>query len=250
MQKMIDKHKVIVFLIAVVILIGIGGIVNLISNTPTTYHYERMLPDSYPRDTRFTIANVKDANITISFVNEPGFWYRIDMTHYTSVKHHAVECVTNPSFLPLRVRVSSVTPVKTINIVLGTDVAHSLYISGENLNTIIIMDNGAKISGSRCRFFGTGVFQFIMTENVNFTGKGMDVEVGDFVLGPVSPELVVVDVDLPSGLNGRFSSPNATFIRNEWPINYGNEWGTTSIDSPLLDIQIFYSMRVWANLRT
>jgi len=239
-----------VFFVAVVIIIGIGGVVHLTNTSPTVYHYVEYLPKSDQRNTRFTVAGIEDANITISFVNKPGLWYIIDLTHYTSVKHHAVESLTSPSFLPLRVHVKSVTPVKTINIILGTDAAHNLYISGENLNTIVIVDNGAKISGTRCRFFGTGTFQFVFTENVNFTSEGMDVEVGDFILGPVSPELVVVDIDLPSGMNGRFSSPNATFIQNEWPVNYGSEWGTASIDSPLLDIQIFYSMRVWANLRT
>lgn len=247
---MAKKQKMIVLFVAVVIIIGIGGLVNLINNSPTTYHYEAWLPTSNARNTRFTIAGIDDANITITFVNDPGLWYRIGVTHYTSAKHHAVEKVTNPSFLPPRVHLTSVTPVKTINVVLGTDVAHGVYISGENLNIIIIVDNGAKISDSRCRFYGTGIFQFKMTENVNFTTKGMSLKIGDRVLRPVSPELVVLDIDLPNGLNGRMSAPNATVFNNQWPFKYDNVWGTPSIDNPLLDIEIFYSMRVLAYLST
>ena len=247
-QRYLDRRKLSGIFIAVVFVVGVVGVVVIVDNIPTTYHYEEWLPGSAVRDTRFTIAGVDDANITVSFVDEPGLWYRIDMTHYTSVKHHAVQAVTKPTFLPLRVHLTSVTRLKTINIVLGTDVAHSLYISGDNLNTVINVDNGAKISGSRCRFHSTGVFQFNLGENVNYTSEGMDLIVGDGFLLPEPPERVVLDINLPPGMNGRLSAPNVSFFQNEWPINYGDEWGTTSIDEPLLDIKIFFSMRVWAKL--
>ena len=126
---------------------------------------------------------------------------------------------------------------------------HSLYISGENLNTRVIVDNGAKISGSRCKFYGTGIFQFVLKENVNFTSVGMDVEIGDFYAEIPAPELVLIDINLPVGMNGHFTSGNASFIRNDWLVNYGNEWGTASINEPLLDIKILHSTRVRASLR-
>ncbi|MFW9805306.1 MAG: hypothetical protein ACFFFK_01095 [Candidatus Thorarchaeota archaeon] len=249
-NSILDRRKAIGFLATIVIIIGVLGLVNIISSIPETYYYEASLPKNNTRDTRFTITGVNNANISISFVDEPGLWYRIEMTHYTSGKRHSVENVTTPSFLPLRVQVTSVTPVKTLNIILGTDAIHSLYISGSNLNTIVVMDNGAKISGSRCRFYGTGIFQFVMTENINYTTKGMDVEVGDFFLSGESPELVILDIDLPVGMNGHLSSHNTTFIHNDWQINYGNEWGTVSIDEPLVDIEIYYAQNVVAELRT
>jgi hypothetical protein len=124
-----------------------------------------------------------------------------------------------------------------------------LYISGYNLNTIVKVDNDAKISGSVCRFFGTGSFSFIMTENVNFTTEGMYIVVGDFFSPEEWPELVILDVDLPEGMNGRLSAPNVTFIQRDWPFSYGDQWGTTSIDEPLLDIEIYHATSVWANLR-
>jgi len=221
----------------------------MINNTPATYHYEAWLPESGSKESRITIAGIEDANITVSYVDRPGFWYSIDVTHYTSGKRHSVDHITNPLFLPLRVHITSVTRVRNINIVLGTDATHNLYISGVNLNTIVILDNGAKISGSRLRFYGTGIFQFSMTENVNYTTEGMSVKIGDLFSNRESPELVVLDIDLPTGLNGHLSTPNATFINNDWPINYDDEWGTKSINEPLLNIEIFFSMRVWANLR-
>ena len=75
------------------------------------------------------------------------------------------------------------------------------------------------------------------------------VKVGDLFSNPTPPELVVLDIDLPTGLNGRVISPNVTPIQNDWPINYGDEYGTVSIDDPLLDIKVYHSNRVWANLR-
>lgn len=249
-SSILDRRKAIGFLAAIVIIIGILGLVNIINSIPETYYYEARLPENNTRDTRFTIAGVNDANITISFIDEPGLWYRMELTHYTSGKRHSVENVTTPSFLPLRVQVTSVTPLKTINIVLGTDAVHSLYISGSNLNTIVTLDNGAKISGSRCRFYGTGIFRFIITENINYTTEGMDVEVGDFFLNEESPELVILDIDLPAGMNGHLSSQNTTFIHNDWEINYGDEWGTVSIDEPLVDIEIYHAQSVIADLRT
>ncbi len=245
----IDQRKLSGVFVVVVIIVGTIGLAIIVDKTPTTYRYEAWLPESNPRDTRFTITGIEDANITVSFVDEPGLWYRLYVTHYDSMKRHSVENVVDPSFLPLRVQVTSITPVKSIHVVLGTDVVHSMYISGSNLNTIVIVDNGARISGSKCRFYGTGVFQFGLTENVNYTSEGMDIEVGDFFSVMPSPELVVLNIDLPAGLNGRLSSPNATFIHNDWLINYDDEWGTASISEPLIDIEIHYSMRVWANLR-
>lgn len=250
MRDLVDRKKIASFLIAVVIIVvGFVGLANIIDNIPMTYHYEARLSESNPRDTRITISGIEDANITVSFVDEPGLWYRIDITHYTSGKRHAVENVTNPSFLPLRLHVTSVTRVKNINLVLGTDVVHNVYISGDNLNTLVFVDNGAKISGSKCRFYGTGIFQFYMSENVNFTTGRMKIEVGDPFLDQTSPELVVLDIELPAGLNGHLTAPNATFLQNDWPINYGDEWGTTSINEPLVDIEVFYSRLVWASLR-
>jgi len=245
-----DRRKIVSVLVAVVIIIiGFLGVANIIINRPTTYHYEEWLPDPGARDTRFTIAGLDDANISISFANEPGLWYRLELTHYSSIKKHAVNAVEEPSFLPLRVHVTSVTPVKSLNIVLGTDVAHSLYIHGDNLNAVVIMDNEAKISGSRCIFYGTGAFQFVMTENVNFTSEGMDVRVGDLFAELTPPDLAVFDIDLPPGLNGRLISPNMTFIQNEWPIVYPDQVGTVSIEEPLLDIEVYHSLRVWADLK-
>ncbi|MFW9798000.1 MAG: hypothetical protein ACFFE2_13245 [Candidatus Thorarchaeota archaeon] len=243
-----DRRKLVGLLVVIVVILGFFGFVGYIHDIPTTYHYETWLPNSDKRDTRITITGLTDANITVSYVDEPGLWYRMDITHYDSTKRHAVENVTDPSFFPLRVHVTSVTPVKRLDLFLGTDVAHSLYISGTNLNTKIILDNGAKLSGSRCRFYGTGTFQFFMTDDVNFTEGGMDVKVGDFFTDSPSTELVIVDVNLPAGLNGRLSSPNVSFVQNEWPVKYGQEWGTILIDEPLLDIEIYSSLKVWANL--
>ena len=247
-KRFLDNRKLAGIFVAFLIIIGTVGIVNIIDSTPDTFYYEASLPEDETRDARFSITGIEDTNITVSFVSEPGLWYRMDVTHYTDGKRHSVENVTEPDFLPLRVQVTSVTRVKSINVVLGTDVTHSVYISGFNLNTIVVVDNGAKISGSRCRFYGTGVFQFILTENVNYTIQGMDVEVGDFFSIYESPELVVLDINLPTGLNGHLSSPNVTFVDNDWPVSYGDEWGTTSIEDPLLDIEIYYAQRVWANL--
>ncbi len=245
-----NKRRVIVLLISVVIIaVGFIGVANIIENRLITYHYEKWISGSENRNTRFTISGIEDANITISFIDQPNLWYLVDITHYTSIKKHSVEGVTKPSFLPLRVHLRSITPVRNINIVLGTDMVHSLYISGENLNTRVIVDNGAKISGSKCKFYGTGIFQFVLKENVNFTSVGMDVEIGDFYAEIPAPELVLIDINLPVGMNGHFTSGNASFIRNDWPVNYGNEWGTASINEPLLDIKILHSTRVRASLR-
>lgn len=249
LHRYLDNRKLLGVFVAAVILIGVLGMVVIFDDTPTTYHYEERLSSGETRSTRFTIAGVHDANITVSFVDEPGLWYRVDMTHYTSVKHHSVNAVRKPSFLPLRVHLNSVTPVKTINIVLGTDVTHNLYISGERLNTIVKVDNGAKISGSRCRFHSTGEFKFILKENVNFTSKGMDLLIGDGFLLPEPPERVVLDINLPPGMNGRLSAQNVSVYQNEWPIKQDDQYGTNSIDEPLLDIKIFYSLRVWVKLR-
>jgi len=245
-RGVIDKKKAVAYIIVVVIIAV--GVANNAANTIRTYHYEEKLPSNDTKNTRFTITGVEDANITVSFVDEPGLWYRIDITHYTSVKHHAVAAVTKPSFLPLRVHLTSVTRIKTISLVLGTDVAHNIYISGANLNAEVKVDNGAKISGSRCRFHSTGVFKLILGENVNFTSEGMDLVVGDGFLLPEPPERVVLDINLPPGMNGRLSAHNVSFFQNEWPIKYDNEWRTISIDEPLLDIKVFYSLRVWTKL--
>ncbi len=246
-RNIINKRMLSAVFIAVVIIVGVLGILIIIDNIPRTYHYEARLPDT--RDTRFSITGIDDANITVSFVDEPGLWYRIDVTHYTSMNRHSVENVTSPDYFPLRVSLTSITPIRNINIVLGTDVAHSLYIQGSNLNARVNVDRGAKLSNSRCRFYGSGVFQFFMSEDVNFTSGGMHIAVGDFFTNWAQPELVILDIDLPAGMNGHLSSPNASFIHNDWPAHYDDQWGTYSINEPLLDIKIYNSLEVWASLR-
>ena len=248
-KHLIDQRKVTASFLLVVIIIGIGlaGFAYVLSNTPATYYYEEQLPSSDFRDTRITLSGLEDANITVAFIDEPGLWYRIAVTHYVSGVRHSIESVTEPSFFPLRVHITSVTRIKSISIVLGTDVVHSLYISGLNLNTRVTVDNGAKISGSKCWFFASGFFHFILTENVNFTTEGMDVEVGDFFF-PLLPDLAIFDIDLPPGLNGDIYSTNMTFYENEWPIHIGDHWSTLSHEEPLLDIDVFHSPRVWASL--
>ena len=248
-HKPAQTRKLLAVFVAVVIVVGVVGIVIIIDNTPTTYHYEAFLPQSDSRETRVTLSGIDDANITVSFVDEPGLWYRMDVTHYTSGKKHSVDNITTLTIIPLRVHLTSVTALKTVNIVLGTDVAHSIYISGENLNALVKYDNGAKISRTRCRFYGTGIFQFQLSEDVNITTGRLNVDIGDRHTDWHTPEHVVLDIDLPDGVNGHLSSPNATFIHNDWPVHYGDQWGTTSIDEPLIDIEIYYSMRVWASLR-
>ena len=252
-RRFFSQNKVLGLGLVVVAIVGVLGVPFVMKTTSSTYQHEEYLPELNSRNTRVFLSDLEDANITVTFTNEPDLWFRMSVTQYTSRVRHRIETYTDSSSSTLTMELTSVIRIKSINLELGTDVVHSIQISGENLNTLVVVDNGAKISESFFHYYSTGILQFIMTENVNFTTRGMKVETGwafyPYISYSWPQEQVILDINLPTGLNGNLFAPNTTFIENDWIYHGQNQWSTASINEPLLDIAIFDSKRVWARLQ-
>jgi hypothetical protein len=168
-RRYFSQNKVLGLSLAMVVIVGVLGIPFVMKAIPSTYQHEEYMPELDSRNTRVFLSDLEDTNITITFVNEPGLWYRMSVTHYTTGERHRVESITDSSSSTLTIELTTVTRIKSIYLELGTDVVHSIHINGENLNTRVVVDNGAQISGSICSFHATGIFQFIMKQDSHST---------------------------------------------------------------------------------
>ncbi|MGY5876704.1 MAG: hypothetical protein RTU30_13230 [Candidatus Thorarchaeota archaeon] len=95
------------------------------------------------------------------------------------------------------------------------------------MNTTIIYDNGAHITGNpQLICGGSGVIRIAITEDINL-------ESGSFLIDTTGPNTLYLFVDLPEGVNGLYQGPPvlsyegwlydgfytySTNVYNEWPL--------------------------------
>jgi len=228
---MVTRKLAGVFLAAVII-VGFVGVFIVIPAVSTTFHYSFQLGDSETRNIGVTLIDLDDTNVSITFTNSPSLWFQMEVVQYTPGLGHQTETLrlgTHNSLI-----VTGSTRIKSIDLVLGSEAYYSLTILGDNVNVTIIMDNGATISGQEYLFSATGIFRFRMTEDVSFATEGFRIGADS----TTSPSLIVLDIDLPSTMNGDLEAPDVTFVFNEWTSHATNHWTTPSTDQPLLRIDI------------
>ena len=77
---------------AVVILVAVVGLVVVFVGQPTTqtsFHYERQYPTDETRKVYLEI-DTQDANITITFVDDPRLMYSVDIVQYEPGNHQLI----------------------------------------------------------------------------------------------------------------------------------------------------------------
>jgi hypothetical protein len=211
------------------------------------FYYERQFEPSDHEEVRISIRDFEDTNITISFVDDPTLLYRLNITLYSPGSSPRVR--TERLYEHIRMTIDDPPDrIQDITLLLGTSAYYGITVIGQNLNTTITHDNGARLEWQEITYLATGIFRFKLTEDVNFTDEGLWVQTGS-----TGPDLVILDLNLPAGLMGFMAAPNVTLIINEWPhhftdFGYEHYHSAPTVTHPFLRLDIDNSSVV-ASLR-
>ena len=142
-----------------------------------------------------------------------------------------------------------------MSLVLGTGLPYTLDVWGETpLNTTMIFDNGAIFDdigglGDSVAYHATGVLCLAITENVSINHWiKFDLE-----SGPRTPEIVLLSIDLPDGVEGYLdlgTTPVSFSTLDGWYFRDLGKYSTTSelYVYPSINLRINNSDHVYASL--
>lgn len=222
--------------VVVVVTVATVGVVLVVNPFGTQFHYERAWHSGDARWGSVRFYDLKDCNVTVSFVNDSSVHHRLDVELYTP--SFASSAFTIISSLEAGLKFTAISRIRSVNLVLGTGTQY--YVNFDcgtaNLNTTIIYSNGA-LMGNDARFLyrACGTLRFAFTENVNFTNRGMECGLDVYPLGTA-----YVYVDLPDGMDGRASLGADNVYTTElsgWYYRLGNTYSTAiTVQEPLLDL--------------
>ncbi len=218
MRPVSRKHAALV--VMVIVVIGAGSFCLYESNR-TTFHFEEEYYGGRPARIFMYIRSLKDANVTISFVNNTSLMCRVDVELYDpqSGSVRFVREVGNQVNLEFTGR------QRRVDIVLGTAVQYDLLIHlGENLNTTVWFGNGAVLNNTSLEAYQTGIIRIAVDENDGLTTHGSLSMGGGIPRLAEGPLHVLLDIDLPEGYGGRlttYGAPISFVERVGWGF-YGN----------------------------
>jgi len=222
--------------VVVVITVAITSVVLVVNPFGTQFHYERAWHSGDARWGSVRFYDLKDCNVTVSFVNDSSVHHRLDIELYNPT--FASSAFTIISSIEVGLKFTAISRIRSLNLVLGTGTQHYvLFKCGTaNLNTTIIYSNGALMGDdARLIYEASGILRFAFAESVSFSDKGMEC-----VLGLFSPGTVYVYVDLPDGMDGRASLGGDNIYTTElsgWYYRLGNTYSTAiTVQEPLLDL--------------
>ena len=143
-----------------------------------------------------------------------------------------------------------------MSLVLGTGLPYTLDVWGETaLNTTMIFDNGAILDeiewrGDEISYYATGILRLAITENVTVNERARFY----FQTGPRTPDIVLLDIDLPDGVEGYLelgTTPASFFTLDGWYFRGAGRYSTTSelYALPSVTIEVGNSDHVYASLR-
>ncbi len=185
-----------------VILVAVVGVLVVFVGLPassTQFHYERAYPADETRKVNILL-DVRNTNVSVTFVDDPNLMYSVDVVQYsTGDHHHSYYQEWGDPHFSLDYHIDSLTDegIKEVNVVLGTGTYYVIYIEGANNNASVVFDNGAVLAGQEILMSAAqGDFYFELTEDVSFTDAGL-------LVNSATGVNLVLDVDLPTGLNGR-----------------------------------------------
>ena len=176
---------------------------------------------------QFTLGNLQDSKLSISFVNDTSLLYSLDVVLNSAAFMNSVfafqEHPSTPDYKILDFEASAAT--RSVNLVLGTAKAYFLTVTGTNLTSTVKYGNGSMLTAkaadwvdpSTLWYDASGTFRFEFHNDVNFTTRGLDLQVG---FHGDKPDSVNVNVVLPQGLHGWFHYYPQTSIS----ISLGGMW--------------------------
>ncbi len=243
------NSKVIAGVVAVVVIIGVAGVLLFLGPSPSTvFHIEEQLPDDLT-DVSLFFGDLEDTNLTISFVDDESLFYSMDIALYepnSAGNAFETRWVASTTF-----SFSALTRIQSLNVTVGTGITYSFGVWGENLDSSIAYDNGALV-GHGVTYGASGTMLFTLTENVTMASNF------DFNVGGVSPSLplsaLYLDIDLQDGVEGELDLggpsdlvPISFVARVGWTWD-GFDSYDTAAGNPSVNIVVARCAQVYANL--
>ncbi len=243
------------------IIILTSGVTFLVISNPfgEDFIYESTVPQDID-SLDFVILELnrmENATVRISFVNDTHLWYSMSIgLHYPEFASEAFSIEKErgnwiKDFQ--RLKVTDYRCIRSINVTLGTALPHSIDVSGRMADVVIEYDNAVRL-GDQELLTRTRSLNCTITENVDFSEGGLSILAlgySDFWASPVN-----LNIDLPTGLEGRLKSKNNVTLLSNIGWIYRGELNkyfvyntTMETSSPLLSMWI-YANRVTANLKT
>jgi hypothetical protein len=177
-------------------------------STRTQFHYEASYPAGDTRKVTFYLRDLKDTNVTISFANDTSLLYRIDAELYDPASGSVT--VDYASINVHLVHIEGTGRQRRVDVVLGTAAKYDITIQRcENLNTTVRYGNGAVLNETWFSCRQTGIFRVSVDEGDGLTTYGGMVIGARIPEGSVGPLYVLLDIDLPTGVEGRLRTNNA-----------------------------------------
>jgi hypothetical protein len=224
----------------------------VVVDTPNTfYHFERAYPTGSNKEVYLVLRNLIDTNVTLSFVNDTGLMYRIDVECYEHNSDARLEYESGKTLC--YVFLFCIGRLRSVNVVLSSCVTHSLIgIYGTGLNVTVDMNNGAVTAGNFISVQMRGIFRLrLRDDTVTHAVGGCRVEIGHGSVGE-RPDLALLDIDLPDGYEGSvgLDTRNLSFlVLDGWYYRGGNHYSTVyPLKEPLVYVGCS-AKRIVASLR-
>jgi len=213
------NRKVVAVGITCVLAVSVTAIVLVIDPFGASFHFEWRDKAVGTGVVQFTLGKLRDSQLSISFVNDTSLLYSLDVTLFSPAFMNSVFTFishpSNPDYAILDFEASA--PTRSVNLVLGTARGYFLTITGTNLTSSVKYGNGSLLTAkaadwvdpSTLWYDASGTLGFEFQNDVNFTTRGLDVQIG---FHGQKPDSVNVNVVLPSGLRGSFYYYSQTSI--------------------------------------
>jgi len=225
----------------VLVVVTTTGVVTVLTFNPygTEFHLEERFPSGSDIDTEYvyvSLDDLRDCNLTISFVNDSSLIYSFDIQLYEPTFRSSAFGLIRKSYTTygyVGVGLDAYVRMRSVNVVLGTAKPYDLGVwDGTNLNSTVTYSNSA-VLGKDFTYRATGRLTFFFFENVTFTDAGLLVLIG--ISSLYHPDVANIYVDLPSGLNGVFGydlDPDAYIMHDAGWYNRVDGTYSTTLDNP------------------
>ncbi len=190
----------------VLILLVASAIIIVVSMPPTAseFHLEQELTTEYTNPVSITVEGFSGCNISISFAEDSGLLYSLDiLLRRPAPLNSVIQVVKGDGSVDFIAIYGNSQIVSDVQLVLNSDVPINLAINnGLNIQADVEYSSGANISGARFDFYeSTGILSFVMDSSVIHTSDDVFyMRVGQG--GDTWPEVLDINVTLSSDIYG------------------------------------------------
>ncbi len=245
-----------VAIIIVLVLGGLGMSITYVGPLLTyglSHHLEERVPEQLGAFA-IGLSGLQDTNLTITYRNDSSLLYELDFTLYEPATF--TQAMTVDHFSEHWLFLEAEQRIQSMSLVLGTGIPYTLDVWGDTpLNTTIVFDNGAIFNdigglGDKISYHATGVLRLAITENV-FINHWVSFNLDG---GHITPEFVLLDIDLPEGVEGYLdlgTTPASFSTLDGWYFRGSGQYSTTTEFEafPSVRFNLRNSEYVYASLR-